>query len=88
MIAAGLAGIDRNLDCPDPYRGNAYIDDKLPALPSSLNDAATLLSNSELARSAFGSDVVDFYTHTARTEVSAFNTAVTDWERVRYFERI
>jgi len=88
MIAAGLAGIERNLDCGDPYRGNAYIDEKLCALPSTLNDAAELLQNSEIARTAFGPDVVEFYTHTARHEVAAFNGAVTDWERVRYFERI
>ena len=53
-----------------------------------LNDAAELLQNSEIARTAFGPDVVEFYTHTARHEVAAFNGAVTDWERVRYFERI
>ena len=37
---------------------------------------------------AFGDAVVDFYVHTARLEAQAFNDAVTDWERVRYFERI
>ena len=35
-----------------------------------------------------GESVVDFYVHTARLEAQAFNNAVTDWERVRYFERI
>ena len=88
MIAAGLAGIERNLDCGEAYRGNAYIDEKLPALPATLTDAADLLAKSEIARTAFGPDVIDFYTHTARTEIAAFNAAVTDWERVRYFERV
>jgi len=32
--------------------------------------------------------VVDFYVHTARLEVKAFDNAVTDWERRRYFERV
>jgi glutamine synthetase len=41
-----------------------------------------------MARAAFGDAVIDFYVHTARCEVQAFNDAVTDWERVRYFERI
>jgi glutamine synthetase len=88
MIAAGLAGIEENLDCGDVYEGNAYTDDKLPALPHSLRDAAELLDGSKLARKAFGNHVVDFYVHTARCEVQAFSNAVTDWERVRYFERI
>jgi glutamine synthetase len=32
--------------------------------------------------------VVEFYVHTARLEAHAFNNAVTDWERTRYFEQI
>jgi glutamine synthetase len=32
--------------------------------------------------------VVEHYTHFFRTEQAAFNSAVTDWERKRYFERI
>ena len=39
-------------------------------------------------RRALGEPVVEFYVHTARLEVQAFDNAVTDWERVRYFERI
>ena len=88
MIAAGLAGIEEGLDCGDVYRGNAYADPKLPALPSTLRDAADLLEASRLAREAFGEPVLDFYVQTARHEVRAFDNAVTDWERVRYFERI
>jgi glutamine synthetase len=88
MIAAGLAGVKENLDCGELYEGNAYVDDKLPALPKSLRDAAALLDGSRFARQAFGDAVIDFYVHTARCEVQAFNDAVTDWERVRYFERI
>jgi glutamine synthetase len=88
MIVAGLAGVQENLDCGELYEGNAYVDDKLPSLPKSLRDAADLLDRSRLARRALGEAVVEFYVHTARCEVQAFNDAVTDWERVRYFERI
>jgi glutamine synthetase len=88
MIAAGLAGVEESLDCGEVYRGNAYVDPKLPALPATLREATDLLDGSKLARRAFGDEVVDFYVHTARHEVKAFDAAVTDWERVRYFERI
>jgi glutamine synthetase len=88
MIAAGLSGVKENLDCGRLYEGNAYIDGKLPSLPKSLRDAADLLARSQPARKMFGEAVVEFYVHTARCEVQAFNDAVTDWERVRYFERI
>ena len=33
-------------------------------------------------------DVVGHYTHFFHSEVESFNSAVTDWERARYFERI
>ncbi len=88
MIAAGLRGIEEELDCGSDYRGNAYLDPKLRGLPKSLREAADLLDQSKLARQAFGDHVVDFYVHTARLEVEAFANAVTDWERRRYFERI
>jgi glutamine synthetase len=88
MLAAGMAGIDEGLDCGAAYVGNAYIDPKLAALPTSLGRSVELLHESALARKALGDDVVDFHVHTGRLEVQAFQSAVTDWERARYFERI
>jgi glutamine synthetase len=88
MLAAGMAGVEERLDCGEDYRGNAYIDPALKALPKTLGEAAALLARSKLARKAFGDEVVDFYVHTAELEMRAFNDAVTDWERIRYFERI
>ncbi len=87
-IAAGMAGVKEALDCDEPYDGNAYLDPKLLALPRTLRDATDLLEGSELARRSLGDAVVEFYVHTARLEVEAFDNAVTDWERQRYFERI
>jgi glutamine synthetase len=88
MLAAGTAGLKEKLDCGEEYNGNAYVDTRLARLPATLVDAADLLDKSKLARSAFGDDVVDFYVHHARLEIDAFNNAVTDWEKQRYFERI
>jgi glutamine synthetase len=88
MLAAGMAGVEEQLDCGEVYQGNAYLDARLPALPRTLRHAGDLLDQSRLARRAFGDDVVEFYVHTARLEAEAFENAVTDWERMRYFERI
>ncbi len=88
MIAAGLAGMEERLDCGEEYVGNAYVDPKLARLPASLRDALDLFDRSKFARAAFGDPVVDFYVHHARIEQQAFSDAVTDWEKVRYFERI
>ena len=87
-LVAGMAGIDEGLDCGDAYEGNAYVDARLGSLPKTLHEAADMLEASALVRQALGNEVVDFYVHTARLEVGAFDHVVTDWERQRYFERI
>ncbi|GFG85668.1 glutamine synthetase family protein [Mycolicibacter algericus] len=86
LIAAGLHGIDNDLELPDPVDGDAYRAG-LPQLPTTLAEAAAAFAESAVARKAFGDDVVEHYLHGARVEMDAFNTAVTDWERVRGFER-
>jgi glutamine synthetase len=59
-----------------------------PHLPPTLRDARDLFAGSALARSAFGDEVVDHYLNMANVELAAFDAAVTDWERVRGFERL
>jgi glutamine synthetase len=90
LIAGGLHGVERELLLSDPCTGSAYQraeDDATERLPGTLAEAATLFAASAVARQAFGDDVVDHYVNNARVEVAAFNGAVTDWERVRGFER-
>ncbi len=87
MIAAGLWGVEEELPLPEPVTGNAYAAD-LAHVPTTLREAADLFEASELARAAFGKDVVDHYTNAARVELASFDAAVTDWERVRCFERM
>jgi len=87
LIAGGLHGIEQELELPEALEGNAYTSGA-DSLPTTLAEAADLFDKSEIARSAFGDDVVDHYLNNARIEVNAFNAAVTDWERVRGFERL
>jgi glutamine synthetase len=87
LIAGGLHGIDEGLELEPPLAGNAYASDK-PRVPSSLRDARDLFASSAVARDAFGAEVVDHYLNNARVELDAFGAAVTDWERVRGFERL
>jgi glutamine synthetase len=88
LIAGGLYGVERGLEAPAPYVGNAYQATDLERLPATLADAAAVFEASELAREAFGDDVVAHYLNNARVELAAFNAAVTDWERMRGFERL
>jgi len=87
MIAAGLHGVERKLELPEACTGNAYTGDAAH-VPATLRDAAELWSGSTLARDAFGEDVVRHYRNMARVEQEAYDTAVTDWERFRSFERM
>jgi glutamine synthetase len=87
MIAAGLYGIEHELPLPPEFAGDAYRSD-LPRVPASLRDAAELFAGSEMARDAFGPEVVAHYLNAARIELEAFDGAVTDWERIRGFERM
>jgi glutamine synthetase len=87
MIAAGLHGIDAELELEPPFEGNAYESDR-PTVPSNMYEARDLFAGSQIARDALGSDVVDHYLNRARVELEAFESAVTDWERFRGFERL
>jgi glutamine synthetase len=88
LIAAGLHGVDAGLTLEPEYQGNAYLATDKPRLPSTLRDAGALFATSEVARQAFGDEVVDHYGHAAAVELAAFDAAVTDWERFRGFERL
>jgi glutamine synthetase len=87
IIAGGLYGIENELELPAPLTGNAYTSG-VDTLPTTLREAARLFSESTIARAAFGDDVVEHYLNQARIEVEAYDAAVTDWERVRGFERL
>jgi glutamine synthetase len=87
-LASGLDGIANKIEPPDCFVGDIYAAKSLPRVPYTLAEATDKFSASEFAKRAFGEDVVEHYTHFFRTEQSAFNSAVTDWERRRYFERI
>lgn len=87
-LASGLDGIEQRIEPPQCFVGDVYAARSLPRVPYSLSEATEMFEKSEFARRAFGPEVVEHYGHFFRTEVRAFESAVTDWERQRYFERI
>ncbi len=86
VIAAGLYGIEQELELPPALEGNAYESDA-KRFPSTLREAVAALEGGTMARDAFGDQVVDHYLTYARTEQSLYDAFVTDWERSRYYER-
>jgi glutamine synthetase len=87
MIAAGLDGVDRGLELEPAFEGNAYESGK-PRVPHTLYAARELFAGSDMARDAFGQEVVDHYLNRADIELAAHEAAVTDWEKFRGFERL
>ena len=85
-LAAGLDGIERQLELPPPTV-NAYAGDA-PPLPRTLAAATKLFRESKMARSWLGDEFVDHYACTREWEVRQFEKAVTDWELARYFESV
>ncbi len=87
LIAAGLHGVDEQLPLEDAVRGNAYEAGKRQ-VPATLREARALFEASTVAAEALGKDVVEHYCNAARIEIEAHESAVTDWERRRGFERL
>jgi glutamine synthetase len=87
IIAAGLHGVDRELPLPAPFVGNAF-SSGLPRLPETLAESVALWEASDVARDAFGADIVGHYATAGRAELAAYQREVTDWERRRGFERL
>lgn len=88
VIAAGLWGIEHELDPGDPQQGNAYTDPTVTHIPSTIVEAIELFRGSEVARWAFGDEVHHHILNSAEQEWAAFNRTVTDWELRRNFEQL
>jgi glutamine synthetase len=88
VLASGLDGIAKKIDPPAIFTGDVYQAAELDRVPRTLREATANFAESEFVAAAFGADVQEHYTHFYEKEIEAFDNAVTDWERWRYFERI
>ncbi len=87
-LASGLDGIRNQIEPPPIFQGDVYSAKNLPQVPMTLRDSIAQLEKSSFARTALGADVVEHYLHFFKTEQAAYDKAVTNWERARYFEQI
>ena len=86
LLAAGLHGIEQELEPPAALEGNAYESDA-ERFPGTLREAIEALEQGTMARAALGDAVVDHYLNYARTEQRLFDEVVTCYERERLYER-
>ena len=88
MIAAGLHGLDRELELEPAARRQRLRGRQAARADDAARGARPVRATATVARDAFGDEVVAHYLNNARVELDAFEAAVTDWERVRGFERL
>src|SRR5207237_9306606 len=79
-LASGLDGIANKTEPPECFVGDVYAARNLQRVPYPLAQAVDTFEKSEFAKRAFGADVAEPYAHFFRTQVAAYDQAVTDSE--------
>ena len=87
LLAAGMKGIEEEMELEPGHVGDAYVGKRLREVPKTLREATAALQRSRMLREAFGDAVVDHYVHTAEWEQFEYDRRITDWELMRGFER-
>ncbi|MCX6777284.1 MAG: type I glutamate--ammonia ligase [Candidatus Micrarchaeota archaeon] len=92
MLAAGLDGIERKLEPPNPIEENVYrfSDEELekkgiPLLPNSLHSAFCELEKDKVLQEALGKHVYEKLVESQKREWADYKRHVTKWEIDRYF---
>ena len=95
VLAAGLDGVDRELDPGRPNADNLYTLEAdviasrgITAMPPTLLHAVEALVEDDALRAAFGNtgseDYVDYFARVKSEEFREWHAKVTDWELDRY----
>jgi glutamine synthetase len=92
MLAAGLDGVEKDLDCPEPLNQmNVYelTEEKrasmgIDMLPGSLFEALTAFEADDVLKAALGDSLTEPFLKARHAEWEDFRTHVTDWELERY----
>ncbi|MBK8806121.1 MAG: glutamine synthetase [Bacteroidales bacterium] len=86
-LASGLYGIKHKLKLKQkPVNGNAYSDESLTALPSTLLEAVDKMKSSSLPQELFGKTFTKHFIQTRQWEIEQYKLHVSEWELNRYLE--
>jgi len=93
LISAGLDGIEKGLDCPDPIRENIYEFDEqkreeygIDTLPTNLGEAVDALEADEVALDSLGGHIGEKFVEAKNAEYREYLVEVSEWELDRYLE--
>ncbi len=91
MLAAGLEGIEKGLEPPEPVEENVFEMSEeqrkargIGSLPGSLYEAVQLTEKSDLVRRSLGDHVFFSFIQNKKIEWDRYRTQVTDYEIKRY----
>ena len=91
MLAAGLDGIDKEYELPDPAKADVFdlteaerSERGIESLPSNLLEALRITEDSELVRNALGDSVFNSFVENKKIDWERYRSQVTDYEISRY----
>jgi len=95
MLGAGLDGIERGLEAPEPVEEDVYTfslkrleELGIRRLPGTLEEALDETEKDDVIKSALGDLVFEAFTRAKRAEWEEYRIQVTDWEINRYLEKL
>ena len=91
MLAAGLEGIEKEYEVPDPVEENVYEmteqereERGIATLPGSLWEAIQITEKSDLVRKALGDHVFNAFIENKKIEWDQYRAQVTEYELRKY----
>jgi glutamine synthetase len=93
ILAAGLDGIRKKLEPPDPVEQDIYhmgenqrTERGIEVLPGDLGEALSEFAKDKYLREALGQDFCDKFLELKTREWRSFNSMVHEWERKKYLD--
>ncbi len=93
LIAAGLDGVERELEAGEPQNINLYAlteeerkEKGIDILPQNLNEALNALEADTVLKERLGAEIVEEFLKVKRAEWVEYSRYVSDWEVKRYAE--
>jgi len=93
MLACGLDGVQRGLDCGEPVNRNIFEMSerekrrlKIKELPANLNEALDNLERDKVVQDALGEHIYSNFLRNKREEWHRYICTVHEWEREQYLE--
>ncbi|HQE93437.1 MAG TPA: glutamine synthetase family protein [Anaerolineae bacterium] len=93
MLAAGLDGVERQLEAPEPVNEDIYhlqesdlAERSIGTLPGTLSEALDALEQDKVIMEALGEAVSETFIRAKRAEWDEYRIRVTPWELERYLE--